>query len=187
MAGPATRFRTVEDFLSWERQQPMRWEWHGADTVAMTGGTSAHNIVLGNLRSTLWRRLWPRGCRVYSESMKVILANAMFYPDVVVTCSPVANDEDHAIDPVLIAEVLSPSSATFDRGAKRAFYQSLPSLRHYLILAQSESVVLIDSRDDAGWVTTRVSGLQPVPLPGLGIEVPMAEIYEGTGLVGDTP
>jgi Uma2 family endonuclease len=183
MAEAAQTFRNLDDFLAWERQQTGRWEWYGGAPVAMVGGSSAHNLICGSLRGALRAILRQRGCRVYAESMKVVVAETLLYPDVVATCSPIADRDDIARDPVLVAEVLSGSSSSYDRNAKRALYRLIPTLEHYLVISQSRALVEVDSRMEDGWSTAHVIGIgAAVELTRLGASVPMSVIYEDTEL-----
>jgi Uma2 family endonuclease len=186
MAEAALTFRNLEQFLAWERAQSERWEWYGGAPVAMTGTTVAHNLICGSLRDALRQALRPRGCRAFTESVKVVVAGTLLYPDVVVTCGQIGDREDIAREPILIAEVLSPSSSSYDRNAKRALYRLIPTLEHYLVVSQTRAMVEVDSRVDQGWSTAHVIGANAaVELPRLGVVIPMAAIYEDTELARD--
>lgn len=186
MAEAAQTFRNLEDFLAWERQQPDRWEWYGGAPVAMTGASSAHNLICGSVYNALRNALRPRGCRAYLESMKVQVAGTLLYPDVVATCSRIADRDDIATEPVIVVEIVSPSSSSYDRNAKRALYRLIPTLQHYLVVSQTRAMVEVDTRTDDGWSTAHVIGLgATVELPGLGLDLPMAMIYQDTDLVAD--
>jgi Uma2 family endonuclease len=186
MAELAQTFHNVDDFLAWERQQAGRWEWYGGAPVAMTGASSAHNLICGSLYNTLRSTLRPRGCRAYSESMKVMVADTLLYPDVVVTCSRIVDSDDVAREPVIVIEVVSPSSSSYDRNAKRALYRLIPTLEHYLVVSQTRALVEVDTRAEDGWSTAHVIGLgATVALPRLGLELPMAVIYQDTDLASD--
>jgi Uma2 family endonuclease len=183
MAEAALTFRNLDQFLAWERQQTERWEWYGGAPVAMTGTTVAHNLICGNLRDALRQALRPRGCRAFTESVKVIVAETLLYPDVVVTCGQIGDREDVARQPVLIAEVLSPSSSSYDRNAKRALYRLIPTLEHYMVVSQTRAFVEVDSRVEGGWASAHVIGAgAAVQLPRLDVSISMAAIYEDTEL-----
>jgi Uma2 family endonuclease len=186
MAEAALTFRNLDAFLAWERQQAERWEWYGGAPVAMTGAALMHNTICGNVRSLLAQVLRPRRCRAYSETAKVVAAGTLLYPDVVATCAPQVGEQDIVLDPLLIVEVLSPSSASYDRNAKRALYRLIPSLEHYLVVSQAQARVEVDSRIADGWETTYViGGSATIALPRLGISIPMAAIYDDTEVVPD--
>lgn len=186
MAEPALTFRNLDDFLAWERAQTERWEWYGGAPVAMTGTTLAHNMICGNLRAALRQVLRPRGCRVFSESVKVVVAGTTLYPDLVATCAKTADSEDIAREPIIVAEVLSTSTASYDRHAKRALYRLIPTLDHYLVVSQNRAIVEVDSRTGDGWSTTHVIGASAsVALSRLDAAIPMAAIYEDTDLTSE--
>lgn len=181
MAVPVEKPWTVEDFLAWEYQQPERWEFVDGEVRMMVGGSFDHNSVALGLASYLRQRLLPRGCRVFMESVKVRAADCLTYPDVVVTCMPVRGKDGLLCDATLIAEVLSPSTANYDRGDKWEAYRNLPSLSHYLLIAQDRCCIDLYSRDGERWMLTRYDRLdQELPLTALEMAVPLAEIYAGT-------
>lgn len=104
------------------------------------------------------------------------------YPDVMVVCSPVEPSADQVRDPVVIVEVLSRTTGDRDRGAKWIAYRELPPLQHYVLIDQSRRFVEVYSRDGAGWsLTLYAPPLQTVPLPTIGVELELEEIYEGSG------
>ena len=128
---------TAAEFLAWDETQTLKHEFVRGEVFAMTGGADRNNTVAGNLYIALRQHLRGSPCRVYASDVKlrVEAADCYFYPDVMVTCSG-ADLGDRLIkrEPVLVVEVLSPSTAAFDRGDKFADYRALPSLREYLLI-----------------------------------------------------
>jgi Uma2 family endonuclease len=128
---------SAAEFLAWEETQPTRHEFVRGEVFAMVGVVDRHNTVSLNLAIALRQHLRGSPCRVYAIDVKlrVEAADCYFYPDVMVTCSG-ADLGDRTIkrEPVLVVEVLSPSTAAFDRGDKFADYRALPSLREYLLI-----------------------------------------------------
>ena len=128
---------TAEQFLAWDGEQPERWEFVGGEVFAMTGATVRHAAVTGNLYMALRQHLRGSPCRTIANEVKlrVQASDAYYYPDVMVTCSA-ADAQEPLIqrEPLLLIEVLSKSTASYDRGAKFAAYRSLPSLREYLLI-----------------------------------------------------
>ena len=128
---------TAEEFLAWDSTQTLRHEFVGGDVFLMAGGEDRHNTVALNLVVALRQRLRGGACRVYASDVKlrVEAADSYFYPDVMVTCSA-ADIADRLIkrEPVLVVEVLSASTAAFDRGDKFAAYRQLPSLAEMLLV-----------------------------------------------------
>jgi Uma2 family endonuclease len=127
----------AEEYLRWESRQPEKHEYVAGDVFAMGGASRRHVTLTGNLFAGLDEALTGTPCRVYMADMKVEVATktSFFYPDVFVTC----HSDDHRAElamhhPILIAEVLSPSTAAYDRGGKFIAYRSLPSLKEYLLI-----------------------------------------------------
>ena len=133
-----------EEFLAWEETQPLRYEYLNGYAYAMTGGTLDHNAIAVNLTTALHRFLKGKPCRVYMNDAKVQVARSgpYYYPDVVVTC----NSEDLKAkkslrNPLLIVEVLSPSTAKYDMERKFREYQKLESLQEYVLIDTESPIV----------------------------------------------
>ena len=138
MSLPAPQpFFDAQAYLAWEAEQSTKHEYHDGEVFAMAGGEDRNATVAGNLYMALRQHLRGTPCRVYGSDVKlhVEAADCFFYPDVMVTCSA-ADLQDRLVkrDPVLVVEVLSPSTAAFDRGNKFASYRQLPSLKEYLLV-----------------------------------------------------
>ena len=128
---------TAAEFLDWDQTQTVKHEFVGGEVFMMTGGTDRHYTVALNLAIALRQHLRGTQCRVYGSDVKLRIeaADCFFYPDLMVTCSATdAADRLIKREPALVVEVLSPSTAAFDRGAKFAAYRGLPSLREYLLV-----------------------------------------------------
>jgi Uma2 family endonuclease len=123
---------TAEEFLAWESVQTERHDFVDGVPYAMAGAEDRHVTVTGNVYMALRQHLSGSPCRAYMADMKVASADErnFFYPDVVVTCSE-ADRQSPLIkrEPTLIVEVLSPSTAAYDLGAKFAHYRQIPTLR----------------------------------------------------------
>jgi Uma2 family endonuclease len=125
------------EYLAWEAEQPTKHEYIDGKTYAMAGGTLPHNDIAVNLTSALRETLRGTGCKVQMADAKVkISANGpYFYPDMVVSCDERDRRATDAISyPTLIVEVLSPSTAGFDRGDKFKFYRRISTLREYVLI-----------------------------------------------------
>jgi Uma2 family endonuclease len=168
--------RTVEAFLAWERQQSLRFEWDGVQPVAMTGGTYAHGEIATRLGERLREALRGGPCRVIRGDMQVRVGDRVRYPDLVVTCAPVAPRDLVVPEPVVVVEVLSETSAAVDRGVKREEYASIPSLARCVMLAQDEALALVCERG-RGFEETQER--QVLELPEIGARIPLAPLYEG--------
>ena len=179
---------TLEEFLEWESFQDERYELLDGLVRAMTGGTADHNTIVLNLVANL--RAATRGgeCRVFAESMKIIVDGTVMYPDVVVTCSRVEPKADRVDQPVLIVEVLSRSTHEIDRGRKWLAYQQIESLRQFVLVSQDQARVEIYQRSASladGWSYVVATGLSAAVTlePGTSATL-LADIYENSSVGG---
>lgn len=173
---------TPDEFLAWEADQELKWEFDGFQPVATTGGTFAHAVIQGNLVRALNNRLAGTQCRAVGPDLKVLIGSSCRYPDVLVTCTPTAPNAVASTDPVVIFEVLSASTASDDRTVKLAEYQSLPSVRRYVMLEQDRVFATVITRTDAGW-NHAFAGLDgTLAMSEIGVEIPVAELYDGLAL-----
>ena len=128
---------TGADYLAWEAKQTERHEFVGSEVFSMAGAEDRHVTVCGNAYIALRQHLGGSPCRTYMSDMRLNVAalGSYFYPDIMVTCS--ANDRASSLvksEPKLIVEVLSLSTAAYDRGLKFSHYRSLPSLQEYVLI-----------------------------------------------------
>jgi Uma2 family endonuclease len=133
---------TLEEYLALERESEVKYEYWDGEIFAMSGGTLLHDQIMGNGYDLLRRELRGRDCRVFTNNMqiKVPAAPPYRYADASVVCGKVEverfNGADLLINPILIIEVLSPSTEAYDRGDKFTYYKSIPTFREYLLIAQ---------------------------------------------------
>jgi Uma2 family endonuclease len=170
---------TVAEFLAWEENQELRWEFDGFAAVAMTGGTEAHELIRNNLVAALNTRLRGTPCRAYGSNLKIRVADRIRYPDAFVVCSPVAPRATVRDDPVVVFEVLSPGTARADRVEKMHEYWETPSILRYVLLEQDAVSAMAFVRDGAGWSGRVLWSGDTVALPEIGIELTLDELYEG--------
>ena len=183
MGLPAEKHKmTLEDFLAWEAEQPERWEFFNGEAFMMAGGSDVHNAISLNTAFALRQTLRGTRCNVFMSDVRLRLAESddLFYPDVFVTCS----DADRARrqvkeDPILIAEVLSPSTEAHDRGDKFAAYRRLAGLKTVLFLSQDRAHVECFTRgEDGRWVLSEASGeTARLALPAFDFELALADLY----------
>lgn len=174
---------TPEAYLEWEKTSEIKHEYLDGDIFAMAGATDSHVTVSGNLFALLKNHLRGNPCRTYISDMKIQVeqASAFFYPDVMVTC----DERDRQTDyfkryPALIAEVLSESTAAFDRGRKFAAYRTLENLREYVIIDPDSLSVECFRRDTEGhWVLYPFGPGETVELASVDFSSPIETIYEG--------
>lgn len=169
---------TRDEFLTWERDRPERWEFDGFRPVAMVGATAAHHRIARNGETALRRRLTR--CEVFRETMKLRLEHTHRYPDLMVVCSEVPGTATEVSDPVAVFEVLSEGNAADDRITKNEEYRRTPSILYYVMLEQSRAGAMVFTREGSDWVGRVVAGPDAsLALPEIGVEVPLAEFYEG--------
>jgi Uma2 family endonuclease len=169
---------TVDEFLAWEDRQELRYEFDGFQPVAMTGGTFAHAAIQRNLLFCLTGPLRGTRCQPIGSELKLEVAGRIRYPDAFVICSPVPYDARVVTEPVVVFEILSPSTAHHDLVVKNAEYRATPSVRRYVVLEQTRIGALAFVRKGDDWVTEILDGKDAVlALPEIGISIPMADLY----------
>lgn len=170
---------TVEEFLAWEQRQELQWEFDGFAPVAMTGGTVEQGLIQANLISAIGNRLRGGTCRVLGSDVKIAVAGSIRYPYAFVICSPMPRGTTVITEPVVVFEILSPSTASIDHIVKNQEYRDTPSIRRYVMLEQDRQGATIFSRDGNDWVGHVVAGDAMLSMPEIGIELPLAELYDG--------
>jgi Uma2 family endonuclease len=170
------------EYLDIEHQSDIRHEYRRGLVYAMAGGTDNHDRLTFNLLKLIDDHLGSlTDCRFYSGNVKVnYLDEFYYYPDAFVTCDP-RDRRDRYIKryPKLIAEVLSPSTETFDRGEKFSDYQAMASLEEYLLISQDQQQVECRRRIGNTWETTVYRAGERVELNSLGLDFDMADLYRG--------
>lgn len=176
---------TAQEFLEWEKTQTEKHEYLDGQVYpvyAMVGARDAHVTVSLNVASLLKAHLRGGPCRVYISDMKlqVDAANAYFYPDVFVTCDVRDRSEETCKRyPSLIVEVLSDSTAGYDRGEKFAIYRTIESLREYAVIDSSRFSVDCFRRDESGhWVLYSFSGGGTLEFRSVAFDAPLASPFE---------
>ena len=134
-------FLTPQEYVARERRAEIKSEYLRGEVFAMSGASRKHNLIAGNVNRVLGEQLRERECEVYPGDMRVKVSptGLYTYPDVTVACGePEFEDAevDTLLNPRVIVEVLSPSTADYDRGRKFTHYRRLPSLREYVLISQ---------------------------------------------------
>lgn len=167
---------TVNGFLTWEDGQEGKHEFDGQHIVPMTGGSVAHQRIVANLIVTLLRLLDPVGLEPFQE-MRIRCGDKVRYPDVTVWTGVVDQATRTLVDALAIFEVLSDDTATTDRVDKLVDYALLPSLRSYVLLEQTAMAVTLFQREPGGAWTASAHTDGSLVLSGLGVTVPLADLY----------
>lgn len=172
---------TQDEFFAWAETQAGRYEFDGFQPVAMTGGNLNHSRAIRNIGFALRTRLRSGPCEPLGPDAGIeTVDNAVRYPDALVTCVK-ADGKSHLVPGVVIVfEVVSPTSGRIDRIVKVREYAAVPSIRRYVIVESSSAGLTVFERrtaDDA-WQATTLTNDDILHLPEIGIEIPVAEIYE---------
>ena len=177
------RFVSPDAYLEWENRQPDKHEYLRGEVYAMTGTSQAHVVVNGNLVMALSQHLRGTRCRVYLPDMKLRIAeaDAFFYPDLKVSCDDRDLRAEYAIEhPVLLAEILSASTADYDRGTKLTAYLKLPSLKEYaLVDPDVRSVELYRRNPDGTWLLIDCAMRGELRLESIDLTLPLPALFEG--------
>lgn len=152
---------TLDEYLMMDRASQQKHEYLDGRVYDMVGGSEAHNVIIGNTFASLHAQLRRKACKVYVESMRVLTPSKLAtFPDVIVVCGDVQLRDDHRdtlLNPTVIVEVLSPSTAFYDRGAKWGEYKTIPSLCDYLLIKQDEAEIEHFSRAaDTEWTDNSI-------------------------------
>lgn len=180
MADTARRRMTTEEFLVWQQSQDERYEFIDGAPRAMTGASHTHDTITANILAELHGQLKRKPCRVATSDIAVRIPNGnLRRPDVLVECSA-RTDGMVAHEPVVIVEVLSPSTRVLDQTLKFVEYQALASLTAYVLVQQERPDISIYRRQNDGiWTFEVVSGLDGVvSLDAIGVTLTVADLYD---------
>ncbi len=183
-AVPKTRY-TIEEYIELLKNSDERFEYFDGEVVSMAGGKVVHGAIAANIVRHLGNRVADRPCQVLGGdvALKVPTAPPFRFPDASVVCGERVIDEFQGIEmlvnPMLIIEVLSPTTEAYDRGGKFLAYQSIESFREYLLVAQDRPHVTHYARQQrGGWLRADIIGLNSeVRFESLDVTLPLAEIY----------
>lgn len=189
MSRQTKTYVTSEEYLAFERQAEYKNEYFDGEIFAMTGASRKYNLISANLVRELSQQLRTRRCEVYPSDMRVRIpaVNIYTYPDVVVVCGePQFEDAevDTLLNPVLLVEGLSKSTARHDHTGKFSDYRSIPSFAEYLLVAQEEyRVEHYAKQPDARWLLTEYRSLEDAAqLDSIQCSLSLKEIYDKVSL-----
>mgnify|MGYP001125754729 CR=1 FL=1 len=179
---------TPEEYLAWESTATEKHEYYRGEVFAMAGASVRHNVIAKNLIIGIGARLRGKQCQPYGSDLRIhIPENTLFtYPDLSIICRDIVEEEndDYAIAPTVIIEILSPSTKSYDRGEKFRFYRDILTLKAY-ILIDSESIAIEAFRINASgrWELEEYKSVNEIlTIPVVDLAIPLQDIYEGTKL-----
>ncbi len=185
MASVPNPLFTVQQYLDMERAAEYRSEYLCGEIFAMSGGSVNHAVIAMALGIELGLQLRGQPCTVAGSDLRLYCESSQMltYPDVVVFCGPRKfrdGKKDTLTDATVVAEVLSPSTASYDRSHKFHYYRGLPSLREYLLISQSEiRAELCVRQEDGSWLLRDFNGPEcEIPLESIGCRVALGALYE---------
>lgn len=177
---------TTREFLEWEAQQPQKYELHRGEVFpheiySMVGARRKHATVTLNIASALKVQLRGTPCRAFVSDIKLeVTEDSTFYPDIMVTCD--AGDLTAEIvmhNPKVIIEVLSPSTASYDRGDKFCLYRQLPDLAEYALVDPERQTIEVYRRQAGGdWLLALSDSVRGLVLNSLDFVLPPAVLFE---------
>ena len=183
MANPALKPHfSPEEYLAWEAEQLEKHEYVDGEVFAMAGAAENHITVCLNVAMALRQHLKGSPCRTFMADMKVQAHadSGFYYPDVVVTCS--ARDSKDPLvkrEPSLLVEVLSSSTAAYDRGAKFSSYRQLASLQEYVLIdTDTRATDVYRKGADGLWVLHPFAGDEAVELVSMALTIPAAVLFD---------
>jgi Uma2 family endonuclease len=185
MSSERKTYLTPEEYLVLERKAQVRSEYLDGDMVAMSGGSREHALIIGNIVRELGSQLRGRPCEVYPSDMRVkVSATGLYtYPDITVVRGEAQLEgewRDTLLNPIVIFEVLSPSTESYDRGPKFAHYRKIPSLVEYVLVSQREYAIEQYVRQpDGPWVRSEArTAAGKLDLTSIQCSIKLADIYE---------
>ncbi len=178
-------YLTPQEYLAIEREAEFKSEYFRGEMFAMSGASRGHNLITTNIVIELGQQLRGRPCEVYSSDMRVkVSATGLYtYPDVVAVCGEPKFEDAHVdtlLNPTLIVEVLSASTAAYDRGQKFAHYRGIESLSEYVLVSQDEcKVEHFVKQSDRQWLQTVVQSPEAqIELASIQSVLRLREIYD---------
>ncbi|HEX8636678.1 MAG TPA: Uma2 family endonuclease [Pyrinomonadaceae bacterium] len=179
-----TKKYTPAEYLALEEKAETKSEYWNGEIVAMSGAAIEHQQIVANITEFLGAKIRGR-CRVFPSEMKVWVKrrDKFFYPDLTIICDApefYKKRRDTIVNPRLIIEVLSKSTASFDRAEKFLSYQSLESLDEYVLISQEKPIIEQHiKRADGNWIYQATIGLESaVTFPSVQATLDTREIYD---------
>lgn len=181
---------TYADYVALETVSVEKHEFIDGEIYVMAGGSEEHSALAAETIYALRGALGDRPCRVHTSDLRIYVEEVGLatYPDGSVICGPLeqhpASPESTAVNPTILVEVTSNSSEEYDRGLKREYYQTIASLREYMIVSHRERSITVYARgDDGAWTSRTVRAGERVEVPSLQAQLAVDEIYRNSSIV----
>lgn len=178
---------SVLEYLAIEEASDKRYEYHDGEIFALAGGSINHGLLCGNIYAEIRNGLKKKksDCKPYMSDIKLHIQEqkTFVYPDTMVVCGDFetsAENENSILNPVLVVEVLSKSTANYDRGDKFFLYKKIPTLQEYVLIEQDKIQVDIFYKKTGSdlWKISRFEGLEAkVRFQSINLEIKMSELY----------
>jgi len=184
MSSQPERLLTQQEYLALERDAEFKSEYYKGQVFAFAGASVRHDRITVNILSATHHQLRGTSCSAFSSDMRITIPQAQHYTyaDVVVVCDePKVDDDfkDNLLNPIVIVEVLSPSTESYDRGKKFESYQRIASLMEYVLVSQDRPRVEQFLRQAGGhWLYSETSAEGTIKLTSIDCELVLSDIYE---------
>ena len=187
---PAPKYNYVlpEDYLVLERASENKHEYFDGHIVAMSGAGLRRNIIAMNVYNAIGPFLKDKGCTILPSGMRVTTPSHDYYmyPDAVIVCGePELQDDqfDTLLNPSVIFEILSPSTASIDKGRKFFFYRAIPSFKEYIMIDTMRKLIIVSRKQPGNsWVFENIDEHGTLTIQTIGFTITLQEIYNGTAL-----
>jgi len=176
---------SVEDYLILNRNsKDMRYEYLDGDVRMLAGGSPDHSIIIANLTAAIKGPLKGNPCRVYNSDVQLKLSEKRYvFPDITISCDERDRNQKETIHyPLVVVEVLSPTTEATDRGKKAAYYRACPTIQEYVMVDSEEVFVEVHRREEGRWTINIFEPGDTITLESLSIHFPIEDAYEGTSL-----
>lgn len=180
---------SIEEYLAFERGSHEKHEYFKGEVFAMFGAGPRHNIIFSNLFGEIVINLKGKSCRPFGSDMRLHIPQSTLYtyPDISIYCGELNDDleDDNAINPTVLIEILSPSTWDYDRGGKFKLYREIPALKEYVLVDTESILVEVFRVNESGhWELEEYkSPEQTLQFTSLSISVALKDIYQGTKLI----
>lgn len=168
----------AQQYIQGELNSTIKHELINGEVFAMVGASAVHNLISLNIAGALHQHLKGKPCRPYMNDMKVRIAENFYYPDVLVDCSKLSSNMYFVETPILLVEVLSASTKSYDKTFKLQQYQLIPTLQEYLMVDQDRQLVELRSRLD-DWQPQYYEMGDELMLQSVGLKLSVADVYDG--------